>query len=71
MIDSIKIQDKVYEEIRHTFDASYISSLDDESAKDLMLDISSRFSTACLFLDKSDVDSLIDFLKIVRSKMGA
>jgi len=70
MVDSIVLQDKVYDDMAHTFEASYVESLEEGSARDLMLDISNSRITDCWFLDAAEVDSLIDFLVLVRSKMG-
>ena len=71
MVDSIVLQDKVYDDMTHTFEASYIESLKEGGARDLMLDIFNSGFADCWFLDTAEVDSLIDFLTLVRSKMGA
>lgn len=71
MVDSIVLQDKVYDDMAHTFEASYIESLEEGGVRDLMLDISNLRIKDCWFLDVTEVDSLIDFLTLVRSKMGA
>ena len=71
MVDNIVLQDKVYDDMAHTFEASYIESLEDGGVRDLMLGIFNSRFTDCWFLDTAEVDSLIDFLTLVRSKMGA
>jgi len=70
MADTLVVTDKVYSEVTHTFKAEYIESLDVAGHKDLMLDIITARSRDCLFLNAAEVDAMIEFFTLVRSKMG-
>ena len=65
---NLVVTDKVYSGLTHSFKASLIEGVDGSDI-DLMLDIETARSKDCLFLDKSEIDSMIDFLVLVRSKM--